>query len=48
MDEALSILKEVVRSIPETSYGVERQMLIGDLVSRLSQEERVLVKRMFR
>ncbi|HYQ86922.1 MAG TPA: PilT/PilU family type 4a pilus ATPase [Bacteroidota bacterium] len=47
MDEALSILKEVVRSIPETSYGVERQMLIGDLVSRLSQEERVLVKRMF-
>jgi len=47
MDEALSILKEVARSIPETSYGVERQMLIGDLVSRQSQEERVLVKRMF-
>ena len=47
MDEALSILKEVARSIPETSYGVERQMLIGDLVSRQSQEERVIVKRMF-
>jgi len=37
----------VVNSIPDTAYGVERQMLIGDLVARQSQEERVLIKRMF-
>jgi len=47
MEEALSIIKQIVENIPETSYGVERQMLIGDLVSRQSQEERVLIKRMF-
>ncbi len=47
MEEAISILKEIVRNIPDTAYGVERQMLIGDLVSRQSQEERVLIKRMF-
>lgn len=47
MEEAISILREVVRNIPETAYGVERQMLVGDLVSRESQEERVLIKRMF-
>ena len=47
MNEAISILKQVVSSIPDTSFGVERQMLIGDLVARQSQEERVLIKRMF-
>lgn len=47
MDEALAVLRQVVSSIPDTAYGVERQMLIGDLVSRQAQEERVLVKRMF-
>ncbi len=47
MDEAISILRDIVKNIPETSFGVERQMLIGDLVARQSQEERVLVKRMF-
>ncbi len=47
MDEARAILKQIVSNIPETAYGVERQMLIGDLVSRQAQEERVLVKRMF-
>jgi twitching motility protein PilT len=47
MDEAVSIIKDIVKNIPETSFGVERQMLIGDLVARQSQEERVLVKRMF-
>jgi twitching motility protein PilT len=46
MEEALSIIRQIVSSIPETAFGVERQMLIGDLVSRQSQEERVLVKRM--
>ena len=47
MDEAVSILKQIVSNVPETTYGVERQMLIGDLVSRQSQEERVIVKKMF-
>jgi len=47
MDEAVSIVKDIVKNIPETAFGVERQMLIGDLVARQSQEERVLVKRMF-
>ena len=47
MDEAVSIIKDIVKNIPETAFGVERQMLIGDLVARQSQEERVLVKRMF-
>jgi len=47
VNEAISILKQVVSSIPDTAFGVERQMLIGDLVARQSQEERVLIKRMF-
>ena len=47
MDEAVSIIRQMVANIPETAYGVERQMLIGDLVSRQSQEERVIIKRMF-
>jgi twitching motility protein PilT len=47
VDEALVILKQIVGSVPDTAFGVERQMLIGDLVSRESQEERVLLKRMF-
>src|ERR1051326_444569 len=47
MEEAISILREIVRNIPETAYGVERQMLIGDLATRESQEERTLIKRMF-
>lgn len=47
MDEARSILKQIVAAIPETAYGVERQMLIGDLIARQSQEEKVILKRLF-
>ncbi len=47
MEQAVSIIRQMVSNIPETAYGVERQMLIGDLVSRQSQEERVLIKRLF-
>jgi twitching motility protein PilT len=47
MDQAIVIIRQMVANIPDTAYGVERQMLIGDLVSRQSQEERVLIKRMF-
>ena len=46
-DESLTIVRDIVKNVPETAYGVERQMLIGDLVARQSQEERVIVKRMF-
>ncbi len=47
MEEALSIIRGIVKSIPDTAYGVERQMLIGDLASRQSTEERVTIKKMF-
>jgi twitching motility protein PilT len=47
MDEARTIIKQIVSAIPETSYGVERQMLIGDLLARQSQEEKVIIKRLF-
>lgn len=47
MVEAISILKQIASNIPETAFGVERQMLIGDLVSRMAQEEKIIVKRMF-
>ncbi|MFH2004108.1 MAG: ATPase, T2SS/T4P/T4SS family [Bacteroidota bacterium] len=47
MEEAKVILKQIAQNIPDTAYGAERMMLIGDLVSRQSQEERVLVKRLF-
>jgi twitching motility protein PilT len=47
VEEALTILKQIVTNIPDTAFGVERQMLIGDLVARQSEEERVIIKRMF-
>ncbi len=47
MDEAISVLKQIVTNIPDTSLGVERQMLIGNLCSRQSPEERMAVKTYF-
>jgi twitching motility protein PilT len=47
LEEAKVILKQITASIPETAYGVERMMLIGDLISRLSLEERIIIKRLF-
>lgn len=46
MEEAKIILKQIAESIPETAYGVERMMLIGDLLNRQSQEERVIIKKL--
>lgn len=46
MEEAKAILKQIVSSIPETAYGVERQMLVGDLIARQSQEEKIILRRM--
>jgi twitching motility protein PilT len=47
LEEAKVILKQITASIPETAYGVERMMLTGDLISRLSLEERIIIKRLF-
>ncbi len=47
MAEAVSILKQVAAALPSTVYGVERQMLIGDLVSRQSQEDKDTLKKLF-
>jgi twitching motility protein PilT len=47
MDEARTIIKQIVSNIPETAYGVERQMLIGDLIARQSQEEKIIIKKLF-
>jgi hypothetical protein len=34
METAIKTLQEIAASIPETVPGMERQMLIGDLISR--------------
>jgi twitching motility protein PilT len=47
VEEAISVIRQIVANIPDTSLGVERQMLIGNLCSRQSPEERVLVKSFF-
>lgn len=46
MEDATGILKQVVGALPATVYGVERHMLIGDLISRQSQEEKNALKKM--
>jgi twitching motility protein PilT len=47
VEEAISVIRQIVANIPDTSLGVERQMLIGNLCSRQSPEERVLIKTFF-
>lgn len=47
MPEAISIIKQIATSVPNTSYGMERQMLIGDLVSRQSLDEKGEIKKFF-
>lgn len=46
MEEAKVILKQIAADVPETTYGVERMMLISDLINRQSYEERVIVRRL--
>ncbi len=45
MEQDRQILQQTLSQIPETAYGVERQMVIGDLVAQLSQEDKTLLKR---
>lgn len=46
MDEARAILSQIIESLPESTGGLERQMLIGDLLARTSQEEKNILKKM--
>jgi twitching motility protein PilT len=47
VEEAISIIRQIAADLPDTSLGVERQMLIGNLCSRQSPEERSLIKSFF-
>ena len=40
IDTAVTMLQEIAATVPDTAPGMERQMLIGDLVSRQSPAER--------
>jgi len=46
IDASIRTLKELAGSIPDTPPGVERQMLIGDLVSKQSPAERSALKKL--
>ena len=45
MEDGRSVCAQIVQQIPETAYGIERQMLIGDLVSKVPQDHKTLLKR---
>lgn len=46
IETALRTLKEIASSIPETPPGMERQMMIGDLVSKQSPAERTALRKL--
>lgn len=46
IETAVKTLKEIAASIPETSPGMERQMLIGDLVAKQSPAERTALRKL--
>ena len=46
METALRTLKDISANIPDTAPGMERQMLIGDLVSRQSPAERTAIRKL--
>jgi twitching motility protein PilT len=46
IEASIRTLKEISASIPDTPPGVERQMLIGDLVSKQSPAERSALKKL--
>jgi twitching motility protein PilT len=46
IETSLRALKQIAASIPDTSPGMERQMLIGDLVSKLSPAERTALRKL--
>lgn len=46
IEAALGTLKEIAASIPETPPGMERQMLIGDLIAKQSPAERTALRKL--
>lgn len=46
IETSLRALKQIAASVPDTSPGMERQMLIGDLVSKLSPAERTALRKL--
>jgi twitching motility protein PilT len=46
IETAIQTLQEISASIPDTVPGMERQMLIGDLVAKLSPAERTALRKL--
>ena len=46
IDASIRTLRELASSIPDTPPGIERQMLIGDLVTKQSPAERNALKKL--
>jgi len=46
IEAAIQTLREIAASVPDTSPGIERQMLIGDLVAKQSPAERSALKKL--
>ncbi len=46
IETAIHTLQEIAASIPDTVPGMERQMLIGDLVAKLSPAERTALRKL--
>jgi twitching motility protein PilT len=46
IETAITMLQEIAATIPDTVPGMERQMLIGDLVSKLSPAERTALRKL--
>jgi len=46
IETAIKLLQEIAASVPETVPGMERQMLTGDLVSKLSPAERTALRKL--
>ncbi len=46
IETAIKLLQEIAGTIPDTVPGMERQMLIGDLVSKLSPAERTALRKL--
>jgi len=46
IETTLKVLREIAATVPDSVPGMERQMLIGDLVSRLSPAERSTLRKL--
>ncbi len=46
IETAIKMLQEIAASVPDTVPGMERQMLVGDLVSKLSPPERTALRKL--